>query len=295
METIDKPTIFIVGQTAAGKTDMSIKLAKKYGGEIICADSRTVYKNMDIGTAKPTSRERSAVIHYGLDLVEPNETYSAAKFKDYAREKIELIKSKGKIPFIVGGTGLYIDGLLYDFSFSSFDEALRKRLEKTDIDELQKLAKEAGISPKDVSFKNPRHLSGAIARGGVINQPKIKKTTHLILGLDVKKEILDKRIEDRVEKMLSGGLMDEAQELISKYGSEAPGLNAPAYKAFIKYLQNKISYSDAKEEFIKADRQLAKRQKTWFKRNKDIIWVKSFTEADTEVKNFISKFDTMSR
>lgn len=296
METTIAPVIFIVGQTGSGKTSLSIELAKKYGGEIICADSRTIYKHMDIGTAKPTAEEQGGVIHYGLDLIEPIEFYSAAQFKKYAEEKIELIKNKQKIPFVVGGTGLYVDGVLYNFSFSDgLNMQIKDRLEKLDLAQLQNMARELGISEEDVSFKNPRHLSNAVARGRVIKEPKIKQGNHLILGIDIDKETIDKRIEDRADRMLSLGLVEEAESLIGKYGVDAPGFLAPAYRSFIKYFEKKISYSDAKEEFIKCDKRLAKRQKTWFKRNKDIIWVKNFTEADTEVKNFISKFDTMSK
>lgn len=290
------PEIFIVGQTGVGKTALSIELAKKYDGEIICADSRTIYRHMDIGTAKPTVEEQGGIVHYGLDIIEPIEYYSAAQFKKYAEEKIDLIKNKQKIPFIVGGTGLYVDGLLYDFSFSDgLSVKLKERLEKLDLGQLQDMAREIGISEEDVNFKNPRHLSNAVARGRVIKQPKIKQKNHLILGLDMDKETIDKRIEDRADKMLSLGLVEEIESLADKYGVDAPGFLAPAYKSFIKYLEKKISYSDAKEEFIRCDKRLAKRQKTWFKRNKDIIWIKNFTEADTEVKNFISKFDTISK
>ena len=130
-----KPLVVIVGPTASGKSALAISLAEKFGGEIICADSRTVYKGMDIGTAKPTVDEQARVPHWGLDLVEPGERFSAAKFKRYAIAKIDEIHSRGNIPFLVGGTGLYIDGILFDYEFGSdFNAELRKKLESLSLD-----------------------------------------------------------------------------------------------------------------------------------------------------------------
>lgn len=288
------PVIFIAGQTASGKTDLATLLAKKYRGEVICADSRTIYKKMDIGTAKPTFKEMDGVKHHGINLIDPNENYSAADFKDYAGKKITEINSIGKIPFIVGGSGLYIDGLLYNYSFSpKTDEVLRRELELKSLSELADMATEKGISESEVNFKNKRHLIRSIERGGVISQPKIKKDSYLILAPFIDGEELNARIESRIEKMLEEGFVDEVEHLISQYGVNAPGLLAPGYKAFASYIKGEISYSEAKDEFMRADKNLAKRQKTWFKRNKDIIWVKNSTEAEIEVENFLAKFDTI--
>jgi len=294
METSDRPVIFIVGQTASGKTALAIEIAKKYKAEIICADSRTIYKHMDKGTAKPSIEECSGVPHYGLDLITPDQFYSAAEFKEYAKQKINEIHSRVGIPIVVGGTGLYIDGVLYDYLFSKpNDKKTRESLTALSLDELQSKAKQLGITEEDVNFKNHRHLSNAVARGGVIKQSKNKKDNYLVLGIKVDKEVLDKRIENRAIKIINNGLEKEVKELLNSYGPDAPGLNAPAYKAFIKYSQNKISYSEAEQEFIKQDKRLSKRQKTWFKRNKDIIWINNLTEAVSEVENFLSKFDTI--
>lgn len=288
------PVIFIVGQTASGKTDLAIFLAKKYRGEVICADSRTIYKEMDIGTAKPTLDEMSGIKHHGINLIYPDESYSAADFKDYASRKINEINAIRKIPFVVGGSGLYVDGLLYNYSFSpKTDEVLRRELELKSLSELATIAEEKGISESEVNFKNKRHLIRSIERGEVINQPKNKKDSYLILAPLIDKEELTARIEERVNKMLEEGFVDEVKHLINKHGSAAPGLLAPGYKAFAAYAKGEISYSEAKDKFISSDKNLAKRQKTWFKRNKDIIWVKNFTEAEIEVENFLAKFDTI--
>lgn len=293
MESIG-PVIFIIGQTASGKTDLAILLAKKHRGEVICADSRTIYKEMDIGTAKPTLKEMDGVKHYGINLVHPNKSYSAAEFKASASKKITEMHYARKIPFVVGGSGLYVDGLLYNYSFSpKTDKTLRKELETKSLSDLAAIATEKGINESEVNFKNKRHLIRSIERGGVISQPKIKKDNYLILATLIDKEELNARIEARVEKMLEQGFVDEVKHLMDKYGLDAPGLLAPGYKAFAAYIKGEISYSEAKAEFIRADKSLAKRQKTWFKRNQDIIWVKNLTEAEIEVENFLAKFDTI--
>ena len=132
------PLVVIVGPTASGKTSLAIDLAKRYGGEIICADSRTIYKEMDIGTAKPTAAQRAEVTHWGLDLVEPGESFSAYDFKIYANQKIQEIRKRGNIPFMVGGTGLYIDAVLFDYEFGQpADPELRQTLQLMSVSELQ--------------------------------------------------------------------------------------------------------------------------------------------------------------
>jgi tRNA dimethylallyltransferase len=132
------PLIVIVGPTASGKTSLAVQLAKKYDGEIICADSRTIYKGMDIGTAKPTLAERAVVLHWGLDLVEPGELFSAADFKRYADQKIEEIRNRGHVPFLVGGSGLYVDAVVFDYAFGvKADPSKRQMLEDWTVEELQ--------------------------------------------------------------------------------------------------------------------------------------------------------------
>ena len=139
-EIRDLPLVVIVGPTASGKTSLAIEIATKFNGEIICADSRSIYKYMDIGTAKPTLFERNQAVHWGLDLIEPGEYFSAADFKDYAMKKIEEIRSRGKLPVLVGGTGLYVDAVIFDYKFGpKANESLRQELQHKTLDELTKI------------------------------------------------------------------------------------------------------------------------------------------------------------
>lgn len=166
------PLIVIVGPTASGKTSLAIRLAQKYGGEIICADSRTVYRDMDIGTAKPTPEERALVSHWGLDLVSPGERFTAADFKRYALEKIDEIRARGHVPFIVGGTGLYVDSVVFDYEFGgSVDESQRQELEVLSIEELHKYCFKHNISLPE-NNKNKRHLIRAIEQRGINSKRK---------------------------------------------------------------------------------------------------------------------------
>lgn len=234
----------IVGPTASGKSALAIKIAKKYGGEIICADSRTIYKGLDIGTAKPSAEEQSQAKHHGLDLINPDEKFSVADFQKLAREWIAEIESRGKLPIIVGGTGLYVDALLYNYGFSA------KNSKRDEI--------------------NPRHLSKEV---------EVKKDSLIqgavIIGLDPGKEELDKRIKMRAEQMKQSGVAEEAKLLGEKYGWDSPGASGNIYQALRLYLEGASSLEECLERFVILDRQLAKRQRTWFKRNPDIHWFTS--------------------
>jgi tRNA dimethylallyltransferase len=285
--------IAIVGPTASGKSAMAMKWAKKYGGEIICADSRTVYREMSIGTAKPS---QEAVKHHCLDLIEPSESFSAGEFKRRALEAINDINSRHKIPLVVGGSGLYIDGLLYDFDFTSrSDPAEQRKLESMELNEIQTIAISLGISPEEINFRNKRHLVRAVERGGVLKNKKSLPDDDLVLGIDISKEELDKRIEERIALMLENGMEKETRNLLKKYGPEAPGLLAPGYKAMIEYINGTINSIESKNKFISNDKKLAKRQKTWFKRNKDIKWIKNYTEAEKLIADILGKFDTITK
>lgn len=256
------PLIAIVGPTAGGKTDLAIKLAKKYGGEIICADSRTVYKELDIGTAKPSSKQRLAIKHHLLDIVEPNEDFTVADFKNLATASIKNISERGKLPIMVGGSGLYIDAVLYDFQFAS---------------------SEAPRNPK-----NPRHLSPEIET----KRNKLRPST-LIIGLSIERAVLRDRIGSRVKHMVEQGLANEVRRAGEKYPN-SKALLAPGYKSMARYIAGEISLAEAKTEFVRSDYQLARRQMTWFRRNHDIDWVKNYSEADKLIDNFLSKFDTIA-
>ncbi len=264
-------TLFIVGPTASGKSALAMDLAKKLDGELICADSRTIYKGLDVATAKPTKTDRNEVVHWGLDLVEPNERYSAADFKTYATKCIADIQGRGKLPIIVGGTGLYIDGLLFDFNFGpAQDSQRRQELESLSTEQLQTLITDNNIEMPE-NNKNKRYLIRAIEQGGVNRQKNEPMQGALVIGLLPDRVVLDERINDRAAVMLQGGLK-EAEILFEAYGYDAPATSAPFFKAFAPHFISGKSTKECLERFVLNDRQLSKRQITWFKRNPGVKW-----------------------
>lgn len=273
------PLIAIVGETASGKTALAIELAERFDGEIICADSRTAYRDLDIGTAKPTDEERQRVPHHLLDVVNPDEAFSAADFKRLAQEAIDDISMRGKVPLLVGGTGLYIDAVLFDYSFSMpADAHERERLQALTIEELQSEIEACGI-PMPENDRNHRYLVRALETGGTSREHKPLRQNTLVLGLRIDREVLRQKITRRVDAMVAAGFVQEVQNAAAKYGWDAPGLRATGYKAFRAYLEGTSTLEEAKEQFVRNDMQLAKRQRTWFKRNKSIHWVDQQAQA----------------
>ena len=267
------PLVVITGPTASGKTALAIDLAKRFGGEIICADSRTVYRGMDIGTAKPTPSERAQVPHWGLDLVAPNERFTAADFKDYTDQKIKDIRDRGRIPFLVGGTGLYIDAVLFDFKFGAdIDPRLREELESLSIEELQIRCLENNIDLPE-NHKNKRHLIRAIER---INTSVMRRDrpieNSLVVGITTDRDILRTRIELRAEQMFYEDVAKEATVLADKYGWENEAMTGNIYQIIRQYLQGEIESSGMVEKIAVSDWRLAKRQLTWLRRNPYVLW-----------------------
>ncbi len=284
------PLIVVVGPTASGKTALAIRLAVEYGGEIICADSRTLYKGMDIGTAKPTDAEQGAVKHWGLDLVEPGERFTAADFKDYTNERIADIRKRGKVPFLVGGTGLYVDAVLYDYQFSDgYDPALRDSLLQMSIESLQNYCKKHNIElPQNIS--NKRYIVRAIEQNGVNNSSNdVPITNSIVVGIATDAAILKTRIERRSEQLFQDGVVEEAKKLGKKYGWESEAMTGNIYRIIHKYVNGDISLDDAKQLFVTRDRQLAKRQLTWFRRRKHIEWLE-LDEAYTFLARQLEKY-----
>lgn len=267
------PLVVIVGETASGKSALALELAQRYEGEIICADSRTVYKGMDIGTAKPTLADQEKVQHYGLDLITPDCYFSAAQFQHIANEAIGDITRRGKLPILVGGTGLYVDSILFNFTFPPApDSAERERLSALDVSQLQSEIIEKDLTMPSNSL-NKRHLARVIETNGIPGLKQGMRENTLVLGLRVDREELRMRIEKRVEMMISEGFLQEVEGLGKRYGFDAPGMLAPGYRAFAKYLTHEIAMDEAAADFIKSDLALAKRQRTWFKRNNGIQWL----------------------
>ena len=231
-------TLIILGPTGSGKTGVSIEIAKTLDGEIISADSRAIYKGMDIGTAKPTKEEMQGIPHYGLDLVTPDERFTVADWKQYALEKIADIKSRGKVPIIVGGTGLYIDALIYDYH-----------------------------------FKGPTGEKIGDFEQKTCSDRKEIKGDYLLIGIEWPTEELRARLNKRITQMFCPALYDEVTKLIRQYGWGSGAMKSDIYEYAWKYLQSELSLDEAKEQCFYEDWHLAKRQMTWFKRNKDIVWL----------------------
>ena len=270
----------IVGPTASGKTGLAIEIAKAYKGEIISADSRTVYRGLDIGTAKPRAEERQGIPHWGFDLIGPNETFSAANFKDYAQAKIIEIRQRGNLPIIVGGTGLYVDALLYDYSFGPPSTAARSELEMLGVIELQQKIIDAGL-PIPENNQNRRHLVRTLERGDTEPTKKPLPEGTSILGLNPDRDILKDRIIARADAMLADGVIDEVAWAFAQYGDESEAVTGGIYRVFRDVIRGKLPKEDAIKLFVQSDLQLAKRQMTWLKRNHDITWFNDAQAAFT--------------
>lgn len=272
---MELPLIVILGPTASGKTAYAIRLARLIGGEVICADSRTVYRGMDIGTAKPTEPERAGVLHWGLDLIEPDQRYSLYDFQRYAMAKIAEIRQRQHVPLLVGGSGLYINSVIYDYRLAGgdYDPTTRAKLEKLSPDELCRLIVERGAKlPRDPD--NKRRLIRSLERGGVSNNCGHLSSRTIVIGITMDKEKLSQRISGRAEQMLKRGLIDEAERLIARYGTVEP-LRRNAYGVVAKYLAGQIHEAELIEQISTKDRQLVKKQLTWWRNPRwagDIMW-----------------------
>lgn len=278
--------VVIVGPTASGKSELAMCIACEFDGEIVCADSRTVYKGMDIGTAKPSKQEQAKIKHWGLDLIELGERFTAAHFKKYTDQKLEEIHGRGKLPILVGGTGLYIDSVIFDFGFrADFDQNKRKKLEALNIETLQDFIREMSL-PMPFNLKNKRHLIRTIeAKGqkGTKNQ-KLQKDTMLI-GLLPSDNKIKSSIEARIEKNFTG-LIKETKMLVNKYGPEKLLATAGiAYKVSFQFIAGEIEMEQAIRLIKNAEWQYARRQKTWFTRNKYIEWFNSPEQAHEAIKS----------
>ena len=270
----DQPLIVIVGPTASGKTGLAIKIAKEYGGEIISADSRAIYRGLTIGTAKPTREEQMGIPHWGIDLVDPNGRFSAADFQRYAYAKIAEIRGRGHVPILVGGTGLYVDAVLYKFEFSlaEYDTKRRDKLESFALDKLYDYCSKNNILLPE-NKKNKRYVVNAILRNGQIFKRKHELDGNiLVVGITTEKEILAERINRRIKTMLSEGVIDEALNVSLQYGWESGAMTGNIYPLIHEYLDEKISRDELETRLATKDWQLARRQLTWLRRNEHIYW-----------------------
>jgi len=287
--------IVILGPTAVGKTEFAIKLAKKFNGEIISADSKQVYKEMDIGTGKVSKKEMKGIPHYLLDIVSPKKHFSVAQYQKLAYKNINKILKKEKVPFLVGGSPFYIYSIVEGWTFPKMKPnwKLRKKLEKKTKEELfsilKKLDKER---TKTIEKENKRRLIRAIEIAKTFGKkPKLKKNPQfdcLLIGIKKQKDELKKRISKRVDKMIRLGLEKEVRKLVKKYGWN-PLLQTIGYGEWLPYFEEKISKNEVGEKIKENTFQFAKRQMTWFKRDKRIHWFKNYKETEKLIKHFLIK------
>lgn len=270
------PLLVLVGETASGKSALAIKLAQRLDGEIICADSWTVRREVTIGTAKPSLEQQAAVPHHLLDIVGPDEDFTAAVFKRLANQKIIEIAARGKLPILVGGTGLYIDGIIYDFNFlPAGDRADRAVLNELSPEALLQKIELGGLDVGNVDVRNKRRLIRLLETNGAAQTRQPLRVRTLILGLAIDRENLTARITQRVDAMLQAGLEQEVDGLQEQYGWGCEALKGVGYSQWKDYFSGQKNQEDlvlARQRIIKATQDLAKRQRTWFKRNKSIHW-----------------------
>lgn len=289
MDTIEQnPLLVIVGPTASGKTGLAIKLAKILDGEIISADSRSVYRGMNIGTAKPGIDERAGVLHFGFDVVEPDQRFTAADFQAYAKTKIQEIRNRNKTPILVGGTGLYIDSVIFDYKFNgSFNPELRTRLQELTIQELIEHCNHNNIE-LPVNRLNKRHLVRAIEIGGVNRERNSRIIDNcVVIGLSPSKAELEARIHERAYAMVANGVVEETSILTKKYSWDHPSMSGSIYPIISKVLRSEIDLDEAMKLAVRSDLKLVKRQLTWFKRNPHILWFESSQDAYKEALELI--------
>ena len=271
--------LIIVGPTASGKTKLSIELAHHFNAEIIAADSRTVYKGMDIGTAKPSIKEREGIRHYCIDIADPSTQFTVADFVQAARQARSTILGKGLLDITVGGSGLYIDAFVYDFSFTEPNKEVREKYAHWDVTALHQELERKKI-PMPINKMNKRHLIAALEREGLpAPTRKALPKDSVIVGIMPPREVLLERIVLRANLMMEAGVVGEVRQLYERYGLDAPAFKGGPYAALRSYILDGGTYQEAIEALVMYDKKLAKRQITWFKRNKDIKWFDSIEQA----------------
>lgn len=303
-----KPKVIVIaGPTASGKTALSIELAKKINGEIVSADSMQIYKDMSIGTAKPTKEEMGDIKHYMIDCVSPETRYSVSQYKKDALNCIEKIINDKKTPIVVGGTGLYIDSLIYGIEFQEIPTDLEYR------EELNKIADNGGlqglyekackIDPEAMKIISPNDKKRIIRILEIYKQTGKTKTEqniesrknevpyeYIVFAINMERARLYDRINKRVDIMLENGLIEEVQDLVNKYAIFGTAMQGLGYKEVLEYFNNKITKEEMIEKIKMESRRYAKRQLTWFRKNKEIIWLDGLAPIEENVNEIINNY-----
>ena len=316
--------LILVGPTASGKTGLSLSLAKEFGGEIIAADSRTVYRGMNIGTAKPEGVSEASRVarapgvsgvgniqdlfaekpylveeipHWGIDLVDPDEDFTASDFKIYAEKKITEITARGHLPMLVGGTGLYVNAIVNNLSFTHVppNSVLREKLEQmTNEALLEAIAAKDPEAAETIDAANRRRLVRALeileVSGKTLKEMQQRGPSQYdicFLGLSVDRDELNRRIDARVDEMVAGGLVDEVRSLKERYGCDAIAMTGIGYRQICAFLLGQMKLRDALDLVKRDTRQYAKRQMTWFKRDERIAWIEDPNAAKQIVQDWI--------
>lgn len=280
------PLLAVVGATASGKTDLALALARRLPVEILVADSRQVYRGMDVGTAAPDAAARAAVPHHLLDLVAPDEPFTLADWLAAARATVAAVGERGRLPMLVGGTGLYVSALVdgYDLAAQPHDPDLRSRL-AGELDQAglatlaARLAKVDPAAAARTDLRNPRRVLRALERaeaGGVGEGPRAEPYPGrtVLIGIDRPREVLAARIDTRAHWLFGHGLLDEVRDLLAAgFGPELAPMSGHGYREAARYLAGASSLDEAIEVTTRRTRQYAKRQLTWFRRDRRIMWL----------------------
>ena len=298
---MNKPTVIVIcGPTASGKTALSIELAKRINGEIVSADSMQIYKDMNIGSAKVTPEEMQEIKHYLIDFVSPDQRYSVANYKLDAKQAIEEILNKGKTPIVVGGTGLYIDSLIYEIEYNDIkiNEDYRKKLEnikeKEGLEKLYEMAvKIDPIAMQKISKNDSKRIMRILeiyeATGKTKTEQEAESRTkevsynYKVFAITMDREKLYDRINKRVDIMLEKGLIEEVENLLNKYKEFPTAMQGLGYKEVRDYLEGNLSKQEMIDTIKQESRRYAKRQLTWFRKNKQTIWIDGLNNTDENI------------
>ena len=298
---LNKPKVIVIcGPTASGKTALGVELAKKINGEVVSCDSMQIYKDMTIGTAKPLPEEMQGIKHYLIDFVSPDMRYSVAEFKQDATNAIEEILKNNKTPILVGGTGLYIDSLIYGIEYNDIeiDEGYRKeleqRIEEEGLEALYNKAKEIDAQAMEIISPNDkkrimRVLEIYKATGKTKTEQDLEsrknevKYDFKIFAIDMQRSILYERINKRVDLMIKNGLIEEVEQLIKKYSEFPTAMQGLGYKEVVEYLNGKCSKEVMIENIKMQTRRYAKRQLTWFRKNKQTTWIDGTNDMQNNI------------